>query len=235
MMNAIRGWMTLCRGGCGVRFRPDLFLMRFFFLPVWRATVLLGGKWAKRWMAEEKERSSGREKATTSEALLTGTPNRRRVCLELRPYLWSSKEDGTHAHATTKRWSLQKHMVKHTGTGRRVLLAHTDTSHWNLAQMWAECLQDKSSVNTDLMRKHITLEFIAQGDNNKCCCLISVTAINNSQNSPLWDHRRGATLTVNTFYCTRQATCRTASQGLWRNEAAGVSGWKPLQRLWWPR
>lgn len=31
MMNAIRGWMTFCRGGCGVRFPSDLFLMRFFF------------------------------------------------------------------------------------------------------------------------------------------------------------------------------------------------------------
>lgn len=239
-MNGNRGWMIFCRGGCSVRFRSDLFLMRYFFLlPVWRATVLLGGKWRKRWMTGEKEQSSGWEKATTSEALLTSVPNRRRVCLELRPYLWSSKEDGTHAHTTTKRWSLQKHMVKHTGTQPWFLLLHTGSSHffWNPSQMRAEFLQYNSTVNrgSRLPSTIVGIEFIIRFDNNKCWWLISVTTINTSQNMPQRDHRRGATPTVNTFYCTRQATCRTASQVLWRNDAAGISGWKPLQWLWWLR
>lgn len=43
-------------------FAVIFFFKEIFFLPVWRATGFLGTKWAKRWMAEEKEQSSGWER-----------------------------------------------------------------------------------------------------------------------------------------------------------------------------
>lgn len=102
MMTANRGWMIVRRGGCSVKFRSDLFLMIFlssfsffFFWPVWRAAALLGPKRAQRWMAEGK----GTERRMGERNHFRSIVDER---LELRPYLWSSKEDGTHAQRNHK-------------------------------------------------------------------------------------------------------------------------------------
>lgn len=104
MIHAKRGWVIFSRGGCSVRFRYDFFLRRFFFFCLSEGPLAFWGLNEQKDGWQKKRNRAADENVTTSEALLTSVPNRRRVSLEQRLYLWSSKEDGTHAHATAKRW-----------------------------------------------------------------------------------------------------------------------------------
>lgn len=101
---AKRGWMIFPRGGCSVRFRCDFFFKEMFFFCLSEGPRAFWGLNEQKDGWQKKRNRAADENVTTSEALLNSVPNRRRVSLEQRLYLWSSKEDGTHAHATAKRW-----------------------------------------------------------------------------------------------------------------------------------
>lgn len=99
-MAANRGWMIVRRGGCSVKFHSDSFLISFFpFFFFFLAS--LKGRGASG--AETGAKMDGRGKRNVERMgernHFTSIVDER---LELRPYLWSSKEDGTHAQRNHK-------------------------------------------------------------------------------------------------------------------------------------
>lgn len=194
MILANRGWMLFSRGWCSVRFRCDFFLMRFFFSPVWSATGLLGAKWAKRWMAEEKELSSGWE--GNHFRSIVDEQTEQAVGLPGATPVFMIFKGGWHAcRRNHKMLIVTEPYGQAYGDTAAFLLLHrqVDSSefYWNPTSMVEEIRQNSISFKIDLMSKSMPLYW-------QCCCWmyhsptltsVDVTMVNNSQNMPQRDHR----------------------------------------------